>query len=259
VLPVLLVGAALACLVLSVGLRRLTTERSRPSERTTSAPTARLDRPAGTGTAGGGGLVGLLVRHRWARRTLAVTAVVLVMGAIGAATFPFLTDRYTETLQTKLRKQLVSGSTRTSYETDTVPVGHSLTRIRIPSIGLDTVVVEGATDSALRAGAGHYPETPLPCDGGNVAIAGHRTTYGKPFADLEKLQAGDEIFLDTPVGGCTYEVEEAAFQVDPDDVWVTDPTTDPKLTLTTCHPEGSARHRLVLHAKRVATHQEPVT
>lgn len=254
-LPVLLVGAALACLALSVVLGRRTAGPARAQGRSTVAPAAG---PAGAAPTGGG-LVGFLARHPWARRGLAVSAVLMVVGALAAATFPFLTDRYTETLQTRLEEQLVSGATRTAYETDTVEVGDSLTRIRIPAIGLDTVVVEGATTSALRAGAGHYPETPLPCEGGNVAIAGHRTTYGKPFADLEKLEAGDEIFLDTPIGGCTYEVAAAAYQVDPDDVWVTDPTPDPVLTLTTCHPEGSARHRLVLHAKRMATHQEPAT
>lgn len=41
--------------------------------------------------------------------------------------------------------------------------------------------VEGTSASALRAGAGHYPDTSLLCQSGNVAIAGHRTTYGRPF------------------------------------------------------------------------------
>ena len=70
--------------------------------------------------------------------------------------------------------------------------GDPITKISIPAADLKpTVVVEGTGASALRAGAGHYPNTPLPGEEGNVAIAGHRTTYGKPFANLDRLKIGD--------------------------------------------------------------------
>jgi len=202
------------------------------------------------------GLVQVLAEHRWARRGLGVVAATLVLAAAAVAGYPFLTDQYTNHLQTRLEKQLVKGSTRTAYLAGKVPVGTSLTRIKAPKMGLDTVVVEGVTVSALKAGAGHYPESPLPCTTGNVAIAGHRTTYGKPFTDLEKMAVGDEITLETPVGSCTYRVTTAPFSVDPKDVDVIAPTKDAELTLTTCHPEGSARQRLVLHAKLVAKDQD---
>ncbi|CAN5451140.1 hypothetical protein BH10ACT1_BH10ACT1_32330 [soil metagenome] len=212
--------------------------------------------PAHAEPARAGGLVGLLAEHRWARRTLGGVAAVLVLSAAAVAGYPFLTDTYTEHVQTRLEKQLVKGSTRTAYLAGKIPVGDSLTRIKAPDMGLDTVVVEGVTVSALKAGAGHYPETPLPCEKGNVAIAGHRTTYGKPFTDLEKLELGDKITLETPVGSCTYAVSTAPFEVDPADVNVIAPTKDAELTLTTCHPEGSARQRLVVHAKLVANDQD---
>src|SRR5207248_3367813 len=108
-------------------------------------------------------------------------------------------------------------------------------------------VVEGTSASALKAGAGHYPQTPLPCDAGNVAIAGHRTTYGKPFANLDRLAPGDTVVLETPIGSCTYEVEKAPFAVSPNDFTVI--ANDPArrtLTLTTCHPKGSASQRLIV-------------
>ena len=98
--------------------------------------------------------------------------------------------------------------------------------------------------SALRAGAGHYPQTPLPCEPGNVAIAGHRTTYGKPFHNLDLLKPGDTIVLETPIGSCTYKMVPPPFIVAPTDTSVVDPTPVPTLTLTTCHPKGSARQRL---------------
>ena len=268
--PVLLAGGALACLGLSVVLRRASaapgrTERSEPSARPGSASQAgrwsvrRSEAAASGGAASTGGLIGFLASHRWARRTLGASSALMVLGAAAAIGYPFLTDQYTHTLQSRLEKQLISGKTRVAYTTRKIPVGSSLTRIRIPKIGLDTVVVEGTTQSALRAGAGHYVDSPLPCEQGNVAIAGHRVTFGHPFKRMAELGPGDEIFLDTPIGSCTYRIATVPAPVDPSDVGVVGPTKDPELTLTTCHPEHSARQRLVLHAKRVATHQEPAS
>jgi len=87
-----------------------------------------------------------------------------------------------------------------------VPVGNVLTRLRIPKqgISLDVLVVEGTTPAALRAGAGHYVGTPLPGENGNVAIAGHRTTSGRPFNHLDELGPGDEVILDPPFASYHY-------------------------------------------------------
>ncbi len=126
--------------------------------------------------------------------------------------------------------------------------GESLTRLMIPSLNVDVVVVQGTSASALRAGAGHYPESPLPCDLGNVAIAGHRTTYGRPFHNLDLLNPGDDIILETPVGTCTYKVNKDPFIVPPTDFSVLDRTSTGTLTLTTCHPKNSAAQRLIIQA-----------
>jgi sortase A len=115
-------------------------------------------------------------------------------------------------------------------------------------------VVAGTTASALRAGAGHYPETPLPCEIGNVAIAGHRTTYGRPFHNLDLLNPGDRITLETPIGSCTYEVSREPWIVMPTAIEVVANTPDEAaLTLTTCHPKGSARERLIVRATMVSS------
>ena len=249
--PVLLAGGALACLGLSVIVQRLGTGRNR-RPRTTAKPGVRPPVPV----VAGAGPIAVLARHRWARWALGACAGLMVVGAGVAFGYPMLTDHYAHSLQHRLDTEFVSGTTRREYRTHSIPVGHSLTRIRIPKIGLDVVVVEGTTQSALRAGAGHYVDTPLPCGDGNVAIAGHRVTFGHPFNRLAEVAVGDEIFLDTPVGSCTYRVTTAPFAVDPGDVAVVGPTPDPELTLTTCHPEHSASQRLVLHAVRVASHQE---
>jgi len=203
------------------------------------------------------GVLAFLGAHRWLRRSFGAVAVLLLVGAAVAASYPFLTDRYNESIQKRLRREFVSGKTEEAYRLRRIEVGDSLTRLRIPAIDVDTIVVEGTTEDALRAGAGHYPETPLPCEGGNVAIAGHRVTFGKPFNRLGELHVGQEISLETPIGACTYRIVEGPFEVQPGEVWVADPNAPkPMLTLTTCHPQGSARQRLVVRAERVSVRGE---
>jgi sortase A len=131
-------------------------------------------------------------------------------------------------------------------------VGAPVGRIRIPAIGVDKIIVQGVSLIQLRSGPGHYPETPLPGQRGNAAIAGHRTTYGAPFHRLDELQPGAEIFVETVQGEFIYEVlDPPHLIVVPTDVWVLDKNPDHKvmLTLTACHPKYSARERIVVRAK----------
>jgi sortase A len=86
----------------------------------------------------------------------------------------------------------------------------------------------------------------LPCADGNVSIAGHRTTFGKPFANVDQLRTGDTIELETPIGSCVYRVDKEPFVVGPRDVSVLGATNEKALTLTTCHPKGSAAQRLIV-------------
>lgn len=127
------------------------------------------------------------------------------------------------------------------------PPGEAVATIRIPKIGVDQAVVEGVSLGDLRKGPGHFPSTPLPGQAGNAAIAGHRTTYGAPFNRLDELAAGDEIVATTLEGRFVYRVRRATV-VQPSQVEVLDPTDEPRLTLTTCHPKYSAAQRLVVVA-----------
>jgi sortase A len=197
----------------------------------------------------------ILRRSKWARRGLTALTVGLLLGAIGLLGYPFYTNLYQDYRQSHLRHELASPQLRQEYLNHAVPVGDSLTRLRIPKLGVDVVVVEGTSEDALRAGAGHYPETPLPCDVGNVGIAGHRTTYGKPFNQIDRLAAGDLIQLDTPIGTCTYQVAKDPFIVQPDDFSVVAPPPDGFsrwLTLTSCNPKGSAAQRIIIRATYVS-------
>jgi sortase A len=196
-----------------------------------------------------------LRNSKLARRSLSGVSVLLIVAAVGLLGYPFYTNLYQDYRQGQLRHQLASPAIRRAYVTHTIAVGDSLTRLKIPALGVDVVVVEGTSASALRAGAGHYPETPLPCDVGNVGIAGHRTTYGRPFNQIDRLRPGDNIILSTPVGTCTYQVAKDPFIVLPNDFTVVAPPPDPTarwLTLTSCHPKGSASHRIVVRATYVS-------
>jgi LPXTG-site transpeptidase (sortase) family protein len=208
----------------------------------------------------------------WVRKVISGTLVIIAVLGIGMAAYPWAGEKYpgfyripvekliewsnvlsdlqTNRLQDQLAKDFANLTTIGLNE------GDPLTRFQIPKLGVDTIVVQGTSPSALRAGAGHYPNTPLPGQKGNVAIAGHRTTYGRPFNRIDQLKVGDKIILTTPVGRYTYAVSRPPFITTPFDWTIIAKSKDPILTLTTCHPKGSARERLVVRAKLVRS--EPV-
>ena len=125
--------------------------------------------------------------------------------------------------------------------------GEPIGDIRIPVIGLNQVVVEGTNTPDLRKGPGHYTGTPLPGQVGNAAIAGHRTTYGHPFYNLDSVKVGDPIVLTTLQGIFVYDATKS-FVVSPSDTTVVDNVIANQLTLTTCNPRFSATTRLVVQA-----------
>ncbi len=129
-----------------------------------------------------------------------------------------------------------------------VDQGEAFAAIRIPSIEVEQVVYEGVDRETLQLGPGHIPGTALPGQPGNAVLSGHRTTYGRPFFDLDQLTTGDVIEVESAVGVSTYTVRESQI-VTPFDVWVTDARDGGWLTLTTCHPKFSARERLVVFAE----------
>ena len=129
--------------------------------------------------------------------------------------------------------------------------GDAIARLVIPRMDLDDIVVNGTTTDDLQKGPGLYEDAALPWQPhGKVAIAGHRTTYGAPFWDLDRLRKGDQIQLETEHGTFEYRVTETRIVV-PTAVQVADQTERPTLVLTTCNPRFSAAQRLVVFADRV--------
>ncbi|MGB8649939.1 MAG: class E sortase [Mycobacteriales bacterium] len=214
---------------------------------------------------GVGSLLGDTMRRPGGRKALSVLSLILFVAGVTMLAYPVGTDLYSRYKQGTLNSQFGGSKLREGYLTRTIPVGDVLTRLRIPKIKLDVLVVEGTTPAALRAGAGHYPSTPLPGEEGNVGIAGHRTTFGRPFNHLDEMKPGDEVILETPFKIYHYVVVPAfGGHSNP---WVTTPKDfgvvaqvpgKHWLTLTTCHPKGSARKRLVLRLELQPNRTEDV-
>ena len=118
--------------------------------------------------------------------------------------------------------------------------------LEIPQINLEQYVVTGTSTEALTYGPGYYIKTSTPGNRGNVGIAGHRTTYGAPFSDLDKLQTGDEIMLTVGTETFKYIIDEILI-VDPDqgERYLYN-RGDERITLTTCHPKFSDKLRLIV-------------
>jgi sortase A len=116
-------------------------------------------------------------------------------------------------------------------------------------------VVHGTGVADLKRGPGHYVDSAAPGGDGNLAIAGHRTTYGAPFAELQELDDGDTIHVIDRAGTeWVYAYREQQIVL-PTDTWVIgeDPleTGNATITLTTCHPRWSAAQRLIAFGELV--------
>jgi sortase A len=135
-------------------------------------------------------------------------------------------------------------------------IGEVVGQIEIPSMALKAVIVHGDSPELLRRGVGHLPETVMPGEWGNVALAGHRDTFFRP---LRHIRAGDVITLRTFSGGTfQYQVESTSI-VSPSDIEVLRPSNRRELTLVTCFPfdyVGLAPNRFVVRAFEVAPSQE---
>lgn len=189
-----------------------------------------------------------MAHSRWSRFGLPTLAVLCALVAGAALAFPLLSGLYTRHEQQILAGQLDTPAVGASVGAS----GGAVARITIPAIALDMVVVQGTDAAALAKGPGHYPQSPMPCTEGNVAIAGHRTTFLHPFHDLNKLVPGDVIRLRTRSLSCSYAVTIPPFPVSPKDTTVVAGTPGAfNLTLTTCNPIGSAAQRLVVRASLV--------
>jgi sortase (surface protein transpeptidase) len=107
-------------------------------------------------------------------------------------------------------------------------------RLVVPRLGLDVSIAK-----RLEQGPRIYYR-----DTDTIGIAGHRTTYTRPFRRLPALRPGDVVRL----GGTGFRVRRTVI-VRPWEVWI---LRWRGLVLSACHPAGSAAYRFVVLASPAA-------
>lgn len=208
----------------------------------------------------------------------ALSTVLIVAGACLAAdaAITFAWQEPLTALLTKLRQDQLAGDLRALERSGPTPVeeralarlagerrriaflarslkrrsepGAAVGRIRIQRTGTDFVLVNGSRPADLRRGPGIYDETAFPGAPGTTAIAGHRTTYGAPFRDIDRIRPDDLVLVEMPYATLTYRVEGHRV-VEPSEVGVIRRVRYDRLVLSACHPRYSAARRWIVFAR----------
>jgi sortase A len=185
------------------------------------------------------------LNRRWLSLALMMTGAGL-LGYVGSAYWETASTQ--RRLETEWARQTEAVSASAASIQSAIPAAQMLTRVVIPKIKLDAIVVEGASSRQLSEGPGHLDQTAMPGDLGNAVITAHRDTF---FRHIYELNKGDEITVLR--NGQTFRFAVTGKKVvKPDDVSVLRPTPDAQLTLITCYPTyyiGPAPERLVVFSK----------
>ena len=132
--------------------------------------------------------------------------------------------------------------------------GDAIARLKIPRLGLSAVVVNGTAVDDLRRGPGRHLDSFMPGERELVYIAGHRTTYGAPFGDIDELEPGDPITIEVPYATIAYRVTRHRI-VDDNDLSVLESPHHEELVLQACHPRFFASQRYLVYARPVSVKQ----
>ncbi|MFP4512422.1 MAG: sortase [Acidimicrobiales bacterium] len=138
-------------------------------------------------------------------------------------------------------------------EPEDVVIGH----ITVDRLGIDEPLHQGMSLTMINRGPSHWPGTAMPGQVGNMVLAGHRTTYSRPFHDLDLIEPGDEMIIEAEGETHTYQAVNTEI-VAPDDMWIADQSHEFTATTFACHPKGSARQRIVVFWQLVDDDGEPV-
>jgi sortase A len=133
----------------------------------------------------------------------------------------------------------------------TLEQGQAFGRLEIPRIDVEAVVVHGTRWGAdLSRGPGHYERTTVPGLGKTVGVAGHRTTFGAPFRNIDDIRVGDAITLEMPYATFRYRVFAHEI-VESDDWSVIRNRGFDTIMLSACHPLYSADQRWIVYGRLV--------
>jgi sortase A len=185
----------------------------------------------------------------WAARLLILAGVaILAWAGYSVLSAQRAHERYREALE--IERAVATPPHREPALPVTVPMGQPIGTLKAPRLGLTAVVAEGDDKPVLDDLAGHLPDTPLPWNDGNSAVAAHRDGLFRPLKDI---RVGDALIFETLHGDFEYRVKET-YVVDPDDIWVLNPSLEPTLTLISCYPFhfiGNAPKRFIVKATRL--------
>lgn len=120
--------------------------------------------------------------------------------------------------------------------------------LNIPKINLEIAVVEGVEKENIKYLVGHFKDSVMPGEVGNLCIAGHRTSnYGQPFKEIDKLKNGDEIIFTYKNKEYIYLVN-SSFVVTPDETYILDNTENESIvTIVTCTLDS--KNRLIIRGR----------
>jgi sortase A len=189
------------------------------------------------------------LKPRTPKETLSVLLLVLGLALLGYVGSQYWGMYHTQKqLEARWEQQMIHATAAPGLPK--LSAEEMLTRVSIPKIGLDAIVVEGATHKQLAIGPAHITDTAMPGNTGNSVITGHRDTF---FRHIYELQKGDAIYVRRNGEVFKYEVTGKKI-VKPEDVSVLKQTSDAQLTLITCYPTyyiGPAPDRLVVFSRLV--------
>ena len=182
------------------------------------------------------------------RRVVGVILILIGVGIIGNVAYKkIVTSNKQNELLEVFESQLAEAKNPDSSEPVSLEPINGYTPVaimEIPSIKLKQPVVDGITEGVIKYFLGRFPESAMPGQVGNFAVAGHRVSdYTDAFINLYKVKVGDEVIVTTKDGRYTYEVDNS-FIVDPDQVEVLEEADYEKMTLVTC-TIGSKRRVIV--------------
>lgn len=182
------------------------------------------------------------------REIIGVLLILIGVGIIGTVAYKkIVTSQKQNELLEAFESQLAEGDNENTEEEvnlDSINGYTPIAIMEIPSIKLKQPVVEGITEDVIKYFLGKFPESTMPGEVGNFAVAGHRVSdFTDAFINLYKVKPGDNVIVTTKDGKYTYEVEES-FIVDPEQVEVLENADYEKITLITC-TIGSKRRVIV--------------
>ena len=187
------------------------------------------------------------------RKIIGVLLILIGVGIIGTVAYKkIVTSQKQNELLEAFESQLAEGDNENTEEEvnlDSINGYTPIAIMEIPSIKLKQPVVEGITEDVIKYFLGKFPESTMPGEVGNFAVAGHRVSdFTDAFINLYKVKPGDNVIVTTKDGKYTYEVEES-FIVEPEQVEVLENADYEKITLITC--TNDSKLRVIVRCKEV--------